>query len=103
MDKETNKRTGSGNTRILITRYQSPRIKKNCLVTGILEGERLMEVHCEDPESPSILGNIYVGRVEKVMPDIHAAFVEISRGVKGYLPLEDCHKKNKQPFPGPGG
>ncbi len=51
MDKETNKRTGSGNTRILITRYQSPRIKKNCLVTGILEGERLMEVHCEDPES----------------------------------------------------
>ncbi len=90
MDKETNKRTGSGNTRILITRYQSPRIKKTCLVTGILEGERLMEVHCEDPESPSILGNIYVGRVEKVMPDIHAAFVEINRGVKGYLPLEDC-------------
>ena len=90
MNKEMHKRAGSGNTRILITGYESPRIKAPCLITAVLEGERLLEVHCEDPKAPSILGNIYVGRVERVMPDIQAAFVEITRGVKGYLPLEDC-------------
>ena len=36
-----------------------------------------------------MLGNIYIGRVQKVVKNIQAAFVEISPGVPCYLPLED--------------
>lgn len=43
-------------------------------------------------DSSSILGNIYTGKVENVVKNINAAFVEIQPGVKCYYPLEDNDK-----------
>lgn len=40
-------------------------------------------------EDESILGNIYVGRVENVVNNINAAFIEYARGQKGYYSLTD--------------
>ena len=40
-------------------------------------------------EDESILGNIYVGRVENVVNNINAAFIEYARGKKGYYSLTD--------------
>lgn len=42
----------------------------------------------------SELGNIYIGRVENVVKNMNCAFVEISKGVKCYYPLD----RNKNHF-----
>ena len=42
-------------------------------------------------EEGSILNNIYVGRVNKVVPNINSAFVEISKGIICYLPINEEH------------
>lgn len=43
---------------------------------------------CEDEVIPCI-GDIYIGRVEKVIPSINAAFIEIAKGVSCYYPLKE--------------
>lgn len=40
-------------------------------------------------ENTDILNNIYIGRVEHIVPNINAAFVKISPSQKCYLSLED--------------
>ncbi len=37
----------------------------------------------------SLVGNIYIGRVENVVKNMNCAFVEIQKGVKAFYPLED--------------
>ena len=39
------------------------------------------------------VGDVFVGRVQNVVDNIRAAFVEIGNGVKGYLPLSEAQKK----------
>ena len=39
-------------------------------------------------DKSSLVGNIYIGRVENVVKNISSAFVEIEKGVKCYFPLE---------------
>ncbi|MGN0317237.1 MAG: ribonuclease E/G [Lachnospira sp.] len=43
-------------------------------------------------DNGSIRGNIYVGRVENVVKNLHAAFVEINKGVKCFYSLDDNKK-----------
>ncbi len=45
---------------------------------------RLLEVRCRKLGQESILGNIYVGRVQKIVPNIQAAFIEIKPGLSCY-------------------
>lgn len=59
------------------------------LLCGLIENDRLAEVHLEQIHQSSVLGNIYVGRVQRVLENINAAFVEISPGFSCYLPLEN--------------
>ncbi len=49
-----------------------------------------MEVRCRKAEQESILGNIYVGRVQKVVPNIRAAFIEIQPGLACYYSMEEA-------------
>lgn len=51
---------------------------------------RLEELHVYPEEADSILGNIYVGKVQNVVKSIGAAFVLIDSDRVGYLPLDDC-------------
>ena len=60
-----------------------------CLVTALEEESRIREIHVQDPEKLSLLGNIYVGYVEKVARNIGAAFVRLSKEVNAYLPLSE--------------
>lgn len=79
---------------LVITNYNQK------ILSAVYEGNRMMEASLEEKEASSIIGNIYVGRVERVVNSINAAFIEISRGMKGYYSLVDntCHvflnKKN---------
>lgn len=70
--------------KLLITNFDKYRL------TGLLSDNKLIEVHCERMERPSILGNIYIGRVKNIQKNINAAFIEIAPGVMGYYPLEQC-------------
>lgn len=61
------------------------------------EGGHALEIHA-DSEQGSILGNIYIGKVQRVAKNIRAAFVEIQPGLVCYLPLDDLknpHFTNK--------
>ena len=79
--------------RFVITRVQingsSP------LICAVFEDHRMLEVQCI-PENapPQILNNIYVARVSQVVKNIGAAFLEIAKGQKCFLPLSDL----KQPI-----
>ena len=53
------------------------------------ENRKICELQVFEPEEETLLNNIYVGYVEKVVPNIQAAFVRIANGRKGYLPLKD--------------
>lgn len=63
---------------------------RELLVCAVLEDHRMLEVQCIPADGPpQILNNIYVGRVSQVAKNIGAAFVEIEKGRKCFLPLSD--------------
>ena len=60
------------NKELVITEY------KNRILTGLYESGTLAEIYFEDPDCEPILGNIYIGKIQSVVKNINAAFVEIS-------------------------
>ena len=54
-----------------------------------LEEKRLAELVIERRESRSVVGNIYKGRVDSVVPGIQAAFVDIGFEKNGFLYVSD--------------
>lgn len=56
---------------------------------GMLEGNTLVEVFIERKKDKGILGNIYKGRVLKVLPGMQAAFVDIGLPKAGFLYVAD--------------
>ncbi len=56
------------------------------LWTLLYENDQLVEIDASQPGA-SILGNIYIARVQNVMWNLNAAFVEIEKGVVCYLSL----------------
>lgn len=53
------------------------------------QGKKMIEVSLTPPDEDSLLGNIYIGRVENVVQNIRAAFVKISPEQTCYLSLDD--------------
>lgn len=68
----------------------------NRICMAMLEDRKIVEVRIANDLIPSEktsnvvpqIGDIYIGRVEKVVPSINAAFVEIAPGVSCYYPLK---------------
>ncbi|PIQ91283.1 MAG: hypothetical protein COV71_00110 [Candidatus Omnitrophica bacterium CG11_big_fil_rev_8_21_14_0_20_41_12] len=56
---------------------------------AIVDGGQLLEFHIERPQDRTIVGNIYKGRIEAVMPSIGAAFVDIGMPKNGFLYLSE--------------
>ncbi|MBI3288823.1 MAG: ribonuclease E/G, partial [Elusimicrobia bacterium] len=56
---------------------------------AILEDGRLSELHWERKNSQNIVGNIYKGTVENVLPGISSAFVNIGFEKNAYLYISD--------------
>ncbi|AEF39574.1 translation initiation factor IF-2 N-terminal domain-containing protein [Hoyosella subflava] len=52
---------------------------------AVLEDSMLVEHFVTSASSGSIVGNIYLGRVQNVLPSMEAAFVDIGRGRNGVL------------------
>ncbi|MBI5091559.1 MAG: ribonuclease E/G [Candidatus Hydrogenedentes bacterium] len=56
---------------------------------ALLEDNRLAELTLEREEARSIVGNIYKGRVDAIVPGIQAAFVDIGFEKNGFLYVSD--------------
>ncbi|MEK7390343.1 MAG: Rne/Rng family ribonuclease [Elusimicrobiota bacterium] len=56
---------------------------------AIIENGRLSELHWERKSSQNIVGNIYKGTVENVLPGISSAFVNIGFDKNSYLYISD--------------
>ncbi|MCX5757263.1 MAG: Rne/Rng family ribonuclease [Candidatus Hydrogenedentes bacterium] len=56
---------------------------------AVLEDKRLAELQFEREESRSIVGNVYKGRVDSIVPGIQAAFIDIGFEKNGFLYVSD--------------
>lgn len=56
---------------------------------ALIENGLLQEVHIERPAQQIAAGNIYIGRVNRVMPGIQAAFIDIGLEQAAFLHLSD--------------
>ncbi len=71
------------NQRLVIVRW------KDQILSALFSERELLELHCDKIEEESILGNIYIGKVQNIVKNINAAFVEISDKKVCYLPLTE--------------
>ena len=60
---------------------------KGCVFSALLdENNDLVDISVDDLRCDSILDNIYIGKAENIMPNIHASFVEFRKGEMGFIP-----------------
>ncbi|MGH3646650.1 MAG: Rne/Rng family ribonuclease, partial [Micromonosporaceae bacterium] len=52
---------------------------------GVLEDEVLVEHHVTQQSSNAMAGNVYLGKVQNVLPSMEAAFIDIGRGRNAVL------------------
>lgn len=57
----------------------------NVTEVGVLEDEMLVEHFVTSDAQASMIGNIYLGRVQNVLPSMEAAFIDIGKGRNGVL------------------
>ena len=62
--------------KLIITRWNSR------ILTALVSEKRTIEMGLED--TASVLGNIYIGKVKKIVKNLDAAFVDFSEGHTGY-------------------
>jgi len=65
---------------------------------AILEDDRLVEVLVDRPDTDRIVGNIYYGRVEAVLPGMQAAFVDIGLEKSAFLHASDLVEPEELEF-----
>jgi len=56
---------------------------------AILDNNTLLDFFIEHPEDRTIVGNIYKGKVQDIVPSVGAAFVDIGEKKNGFLYLSD--------------
>lgn len=60
------------------------------LLALLIKDERLLSVKVYEEDRTSLVGNIYIGRVQNILTNVDAAFVEISGNQVAFLPLQDA-------------
>ena len=56
---------------------------------AIIEDEQLVELYIDFPNHTKMVGNIYNGLVQNIIPGIEAAFIDINSDVNAFLPLSE--------------
>ena len=62
---------------------------------ALLDGARLLEFYQEDTGAESLVGSVFLGRVERVLPDVKAAFVKLGLRQNGFLPLREAESYHR--------
>ena len=55
--------------------------------TALIADGRMVEIIVEDERHPSLVGNIYLGRVEKIINSLNACFVDMGLDRLGFLAM----------------
>ena len=76
-------------TQICITEYEGR------VLTAVYENDVLAELWLQDGEE-SRVGDIYVGKIKNVVPNLRAAFVEFASGKMGYYQPEEDYGNFKK-------
>ncbi|RZW16243.1 MAG: ribonuclease, partial [Desulfobulbaceae bacterium] len=58
---------------------------------ALVENGNLTEFHLQRPTEKGLMGNIYIGRVVRVLPGMQAAFVDIGLERTGFLYVDDIY------------
>ena len=69
---------------------------------ALVEGGVLQEVHVQRSGQQGVVGNVYKGRVQRVLPGMQAAFVEIGLDRTAFLHVSDMwrgHEEGRDPPP----
>ena len=82
-------------------------MKREILITSgpretrvaILEDDRLAELMVDRPDHRRIVGDIYLGRVEAVLPGLQAAFVDIGLEKSAFLHVSDLLEPDEDEEP----
>ena len=59
---------------------------------ALVENGVVVELHIERDRSQELMGNIYRGRVARVLPGMQASFVDISLGRTAFLYVADVYR-----------
>ena len=68
-----------------VERTMVVREKDNRIQIGVLEDGMLVEHYVAESQGGSLIGNVYLGKVQNVLPSMEAAFVDIGRGRNAVL------------------
>jgi len=68
-----------------VDRQMVVRSKGGRIQIGVLEDKVLVEHYVARDQDASLIGNVYLGRVQNVLPSMEAAFVDIGRGRNAVL------------------
>lgn len=66
---------------LIITNY------KNSIISAVFDNKQMIQVLACRKKQPACVGNIYIGRVDNIVKNINAAFVNISENLSCYLDL----------------
>ena len=58
-----------------------------------MENNEIVELHISNTEEKYRLGNIYIGKVKKIVSNIQAAFIEIDKGIECYYDMNERGSK----------
>ena len=61
----------------------------DCRVAAWQSNGKISRICLEDPREERLLGSIHVGKVQKILPDIKGAFVEIENGKTGLVHISE--------------
>ncbi len=78
-----------GETRVAILEAEGDRPAEGAKQTGNQGDWRVGELYIERRGSRSIVGNVYKGKVDNVLPGLEAAFVDIGLEKNGFLHADD--------------
>jgi len=67
--------------------------EKKKVDVAILEDKKLVEYHQQDSDSKIVVGDIYLGRVKKLVPGLNAAFLDIGFSKDAFLHYSDLGPK----------
>jgi ribonuclease E len=68
-----------------VDRVMVVRSKDDKIQIGVLEDKILVEHYVAKAQDTSLIGNVYLGKVQNVLPSMEAAFVDIGRGRNAVL------------------
>ncbi|MEY4367842.1 MAG: hypothetical protein RLZ28_1257 [Actinomycetota bacterium] len=68
-----------------VDRVMTVRSKDGKIQIGVLEDGILVEHYVAKAQDASLIGNVYLGKVQNVLPSMEAAFVDIGRGRNAVL------------------